>query len=224
MECATVVHVRWLAKRKGVGYPLAQRARFKGDWTMGRFLICTAGAAVLLPAAAQAQSDSEMTIYLHGHFSGPSITLSGPMRNIDPEFTAKSVKITGDSAWELCNGATFTHCRRVDKSVESGVFSVRSARPIAPIIVNRISGSPNSPTGAGGSPPNLSLRGVDSEFFVAPNRGGQRVSVAGNNPEGMRKAADEFCRNAGWRMSAHARLQSEGGTYYLVDVLCANSE
>ena len=189
---------------------------------MERFLIWVAGAAALLPVAAEAQSDSEMTIYLHGHFSGPSITLSGPMRNIDPEFTAKSVKITGDSAWELCNGATFTHCRRVDKSVESGVFSVRSARPVAPVIVNRIPGSPSGPAGASGSPPNLSLRGVDSEFFVAPNRGGQRVAVAG--PEGMRKAADEFCRNAGWRMSVHSRLQGEGGAYYLVDVLCSNVE
>ena len=191
---------------------------------MGRFLIWVAGAAALLSVAAEAQSDSEMTIYLHGHFSGPSITLSGPMRNIDPEFTAKSVKITGDSAWELCNGATFTHCRRIDKSVESGVFSVRSARPVAPIIVNRIPGSPSGPAGASGSPPNLSLRGVDSEFFVAPTRGNQRVGVTGNSPEGMRKAADEFCRNAGWRMSVHARLQSDGGTYYLVDVLCANAE
>ena len=60
--------------------------------------------------------------------------------------------------------------------------------------------------------------------FVAPNRGGQRVGVGGNSPEGMRKAADEFCRNAGWRQSVHSRLQSDGGTYYLVDVLCSNSD
>jgi hypothetical protein len=191
---------------------------------MPRLLISIAGAAALLPAAAQAQSDSEISIYTHGHFSGPSITLSGPMRDIDPEFTAKSVKITGENAWELCSGATFTHCRRVDKSVESGVFSVRSVRPIAPVIVTRVNGAQSAPGATGGSPPNLSLRGVDSEFFVAPNRGGQRVTVSGNKPEGMRRAADEFCRNAGWRQSVHSRLQNDGGTYYLVDVLCANSD
>ena len=191
---------------------------------MARFLICVAGAAALLPVAAQAQSDSEVTIYLHGHFTGPSMTFSGPTRKIDPEFTARSVRISGDSAWELCSGATFTGCRRIDKSMASGVFSVRSARPVAPVIVTRVSGSAAGSATASGSPPNLSLRGVDSEFFVAPNRGGQRVGVGGNSPEGMRKAADEFCRNAGWRQSVHSRLQSDGGTYYLVDVLCSNSD
>ena len=50
------------------------------------------------------------------------------------------------------------------------------------------------------------------------------MGVGGNSPEGMRKAADEFCRNAGWRQSVHSRLQSDGGTYYLVDVLCSNSD
>jgi hypothetical protein len=46
--------------------------------------------------------------------------------------------------------------------------------------------------------------------------------VSDNKPENMRKAADEFCRAAGWRQSVHARVQQVGSTYYLVDVLCSN--
>jgi hypothetical protein len=138
-------------------------------------------------------------------------------------FTAKSIQITPGSAWEVCSGRTFTGCRRIDKSVESGVFSVRSARPIAPVI----RAAPVAATGAIGpdgavSVPNQSLRGFASEFFVAPNQGGQRVGVPDNKPENMRKAADQFCQAAGWRQSVHARVQQVGTVYYLVDVLCSN--
>jgi hypothetical protein len=38
----------------------------------------------------------------------------------------------------------------------------------------------------------------------------------------MRRAADDFCRAAGWRQSVHARVQQVGAAYYLVDVLCSN--
>ena len=70
--------------------------------------------------------------------------------------------------------------------------------------------------------PNQALRGFASEFFVAPNQGGQRVGVPDNRPENMRKAADQFCQAAGWRQSVHARVQQVGTVYYLVDVLCSN--
>jgi len=182
-----------------------------------------AGAAMALAGAAQAQSTGEMTIYSKGHFKGANLGLAGPLTNIDPVFTAKSIQITPGSAWEVCSGKTFTGCRRIDKSVESGVFSVRSARPIAPVI----RAAPVAATGAIGpdgtvSVPNQSLRGIASEFFVAPNQGGQRVGVPDNKPENMRKAADQFCQAAGWRQSGHARVQQVGTVYYLVDVLCAN--
>lgn len=183
-----------------------------------------ASSAVVAAGAANAQSTGEIKIYGQRHFKGPSIGLAGPMTHIDPPFTAWSIEITPGTAWEVCSGNTFSGCKRLDKSVEYGAFSIRSIRPIAPVIVTRISGSATGAASGPGSPPNLSLRGLDSEFFVAPNRGGQRVSVAGTKPEVMRRAADEFCRNAGWRMSVHARLQSDGGAYYLVDVLCSNVE
>ena len=178
-----------------------------------------AGTALLTAGAANAQSTGEITIYSQGHFKGANLGLAGPMTHIDPPFTAKSVQITPGTAWELCSGNTFSGCKRLDRSIESGVFSVRSLRPIAPVITSRV--------GPGAAPgtvdlPNQALRGYASEFFVAPNQGGQRVGVPDNKPENMRKAADQFCRAAGWRQSIHARVQQVGSAYDLVDVLCSN--
>ena len=186
---------------------------------MRRLLAMAGAAAVVTGGAASAQSTGEMTIYSKGHFKGPSLGVGGPITHIDPPFTAKSIQITPGTAWEVCTGQTFTHCKRIDQSVDSGIFSVRSARPIAPVISTAV--------GPGAAPgtadlPNQSLRGFASQFFVAPNQGGQRVGVSDNKPENMRKAADEFCRAAGWRQSVHARMQQVGATYYLVDVLCAD--
>lgn len=187
---------------------------------MGRVLAAAlAGAALLAAGAANAQSTGNITIYTQGHFKGPNLGLAGPMTHIDPPFTAKSVQITPGTAWELCTGNTFSGCKRIDKSVESGVFSVRSLRPIAPVIT-----APDGPGAAPGTVdlPNQALRGFASEFFVAPNQGGQRVGIPDNKPENMRKAADQFCRAVGWRQSVHARTQQVGNAYYLVDVLCSN--
>jgi hypothetical protein len=191
---------------------------------MRRLLAMTgmAGAGLLLAGTASAQSSGEMTIYSKGHFKGANLGLAGPLTNIDPAFNAKSIQITPGSAWEVCSGRTFTGCKRIDKSVESGVFSVRSARPIAPVITTRV--GPGITQGPGGTLElsNQSLRGLASEFFVAPNQGGQRVGVLDNRPENARKAADQFCQAAGWRQSVHSRVQQAGAAYYLVDVLCSN--
>jgi hypothetical protein len=177
------------------------------------------GAALLTAGTASAQSSGEMTIYSKGHFKGGNLGLGGPLTHIDPPFTARSIQITPGTAWEICSGNTFSGCKRLDKSVDAMVFSVRSARPIAPVISTAV-----GPGAAAGTIdlPNQSLRGFASQFFVAPNQGGQRVGVPDNRPENMRKAADEFCRAAGWRQSVHARVQQAGAVYYLVDVLCSN--
>jgi hypothetical protein len=185
-----------------------------------RRLLAMAGVAVIfVGGAASAQTTGEMTIYSKGHFKGPSLGVGGPITHIDPSYTAKSIQITPGTVWEVCSGNTFSGCKRIDKSVESGIFSVRSARPIAPVISTAI--------GPGAAPgtvdlPNQSLRGFASQFFVAPNQGGQRVAV--RKQEDMGSAADQFCLAAGWREAVHSRLQDVGGTYYLVDVLCSNDE
>jgi hypothetical protein len=187
---------------------------------MGRTLaIGVAAVAAIVAAAADAQSTGEMTIYSKGHFKGPSLGVGGPITHIDPPFTAKSIQITPGTAWEICSGNTFSGCKRVDKSIEAGIFSVRSARPIAPVITTSI--------GPGAAPgtvdlPNQALRGFASQFFVAPNQGGRRVGVADNKQSNMGSAADQFCLAAGWRQAVHGRVQQVGSTYYLVDVLCSN--
>ena len=189
---------------------------------MRRLLAMAGAAAVLAGGAASAQSVGEMTIYSKGHFKGPSLGVGGPITHIDPPYTAKSIQITPGTAWEICSGNTFTGCKRLDKSDDAMVFSVRSARPIAPVITTRV--GPGITQGPGGTVelPNQSLRGLASEFFVAPNQGGQRVGVPDNRPENARKAADQFCQAAGWRQSVHSRVQQVGAVYYLADVLCSN--
>ncbi|HEV2595209.1 MAG TPA: hypothetical protein VGU01_08435 [Sphingomicrobium sp.] len=175
---------------------------------MRRFLVLFTGTIAVMPVCANAQDQGHVEIYGRGGFKGPSMTFSEPSQHIDPAFTARSVRVSGNASWELCSGNTYTGCRRVDKSAPSAVFIVRSARPVAPMIVTRV------------SPPNQSLRGVESEFFVAPHRGHARVAISPGHPEEMRRAANEFCRSAGWPMSAHAQVQQDGPNYYLVDVLC----
>jgi hypothetical protein len=189
---------------------------------MARILgMAVASAAALAAGSAGAQSNGEATIYSNGHFRGGSLSFSGPLTRIDPPFTARSVKVSPGSAWEFCSGNTFSGCKRVDKSLDATILSVRSARPIAPVITTAI-----GPGGAVGALnlPNQALRGFASEFFVAPNQGGKRVGVPNNNPAGMSGQADQFCIAAGWQGSAYARLQNVGGTYFLIDVLCANRD
>ncbi|HZU51937.1 MAG TPA: hypothetical protein VE968_08710 [Sphingomicrobium sp.] len=177
---------------------------------MSRILALLAGTTALAATSAQAQQSAQAEIYTRGAFKGPSMTFTGPTQHIDPAFTARSIRISGSAAWELCSGNTYTGCRRVDKSLPGAVFIVRSARPVAPVMVSHV------------SPPNQALRGVASEFFVAPNRGGRRVAVESGNPEQMRRAADEFCRSVGWQMSAHAQVQQDSDRFELIDVLCTN--
>jgi hypothetical protein len=177
--------------------------------------LCKFGAAIgalWIARPVAAQPDQPLVIYSGTHFRDGSESFVGEMRKIKPAFTARSVRVPEGSVWELCLGENFNACRRVDHSVESGIFSVRSVRPVATAIRT----APNVVLS------NKSLRGADSEFFVAPTRGSDRVGLSGGKLGTMQDSADNFCRSAGWRRAAHARLQNTGGTYYLIDVLCVN--
>lgn len=175
--------------------------------------------AVLVPAGTvQAQSGGAAVIYANGNFKGYSMTLTSPLQGLEKAFTAKSIRIPEGQAWEFCSGRTFSGCKRVESSVKSGVFSIRSARPIAPVFRS----APGTTAAPGAPMPNSTLRGLSSEYFVAPQQGNQRISIGKNSPEDMRRAAAEFCNRAGWRYAVHSQLQEVGGTYYLIDVLCSN--
>jgi len=192
---------------------------------MKRLIIVTA--AMLLAGSAIAQEQGEngqpAIAFGKGHFQGPRLTIYGPWQHITPEFTAKSIQLPPGQSWELCSGNTFTGCKEFNQSVTAMVMTVRSARPVASAIVSGPGGSTAGATQAANLP-DRSLKGLASEYFVAPRRGGSRIAVQPGTAEAMRQAAVDFCRSKGWRTSPYARLQKAGTAYYLADVLCADSE
>jgi len=186
------------------------------------------GAATLLAgsAIAQGQNDSGQPAiaFSKGHFEGGRLTVYGPWQHITPEFTAKSIQVPPGQSWEFCSGNTFTGCKQFDQSVTATVITVRSARPVASAIVSGPAGVSAAGGAEAANTPDRSLKGLSSEYFVAPRRAGSRIVVQPGTAEAMRQAAGDFCRSKGWRVSPYARLQKAGVAFYLADVLCANSE
>jgi hypothetical protein len=190
-----------------------------------RLLFGAVAVAALLPVHASAQrTDADtITLYDRGNFKGRSLTFEGPTRLSSP-FNAKSIKFPEGKAWELCSGNTFTGCKEFNRSDSAMVFNVRSARPVAPVITSAPGGAPIASVGTVGGGPWPSLRGLASEYFIAPDVGGNRILVASGKSEEASRLAEDFCRTRGWRTSAHERLQSIGGRTYLADVLCAEGK
>ncbi len=179
---------------------------------------------ILMPAQAMAQQDDQATIYAKGNYKGYNITLEGPTR-LQTAFTTKSIKIPEGKSWELCSGNTFTGCKEFNASDPSTVMNVRSARPVAPVITSAPpSSGPAASVGTVGGGPWPTLRGLSSEYFIAPDANGNRILVASGKSEEASRLAEDFCRQRGWRTSAYERLQSIGGHTYLADVLCADGK
>jgi hypothetical protein len=170
--------------------------------------------AATLPSWASAQTASELTMFTRGQFKGARTTVTGPMRGIDPALTVRSIMVPPGTQWELCSGSTFTGCRQYSESQRAMVMTVRSVRPLAPVITT---GQSAPPTATG---PGQSLRGWASEYFVSPDVNGARVQVEAGQELSTR--AREFCRSRGWRASAYQRVQTVGSISYLADVLCVD--
>ncbi|GAA4748543.1 hypothetical protein GCM10023264_13310 [Sphingomonas daechungensis] len=176
--------------------------------------------AALLPAQSHAQDQeqsSELVLYPKGHFKGGGYAIAGASQSMRV-FTVKSVKIPEGQAWELCSGNTFTGCKEFSQSDEAMVFNVRSVRPVAPKIT-----TVGATVGAVVTGPNPSLRGMASEYFVAPDDRGARIEVPEGTGEAMSKRAETFCRSRGWRTQVYARLQTLEGRSFLADVLCSDN-
>jgi hypothetical protein len=180
-------------------------------WMMG-----AASFAVLVSAHAYAQASQEVTLFSRGHFTGTRTTITGPTQFKTP-FVMKSVTIPAGTSWEFCSGNTYSGCRQLSQSTPATIMTVRSARPIAPVITSTATAA-----GTGAGQAGQSLRGLASEFFVAPDENGSRIEVA-TGAAGAGQRARDFCRTRGWRSSAHQRLQSVGGRFYLADVLCVDA-
>jgi hypothetical protein len=177
-----------------------------------------AGLATLLPTQAYAQNTGEIILYANGRYAGPHLTFDGPAQAIGP-FTARSVKLPETTSWELCSGNRFTGCRRFSQSNPGMVMTVRSVRPVGVAVA-----VPGGTVTASGqlepAVPSPSLRGIASEYFIAPQANGNRIAVKPATPKEATRRAGNYCRSIGWGSSAHADLQTAGGSVYLVDVLC----
>ena len=182
----------------------------------GRICVIAATVAgVSAASGATAQTSGEATLFTRGRFQGAGVTLTGPRERMNP-VVVESLRLAPGTAWDLCSGRTFTGCKRFSESRSSMVMTVRSARPVEAAIPASASAAVEGAKGSGAS-----LRGLDSEFFVMPDDGGNRVAVA-NSPGALPQRATDFCRAHGWRASAYQRVQAIGGSNYLADVLCTN--
>lgn len=177
--------------------------------------------AASLPSEAVGQADGGVAAYSQGHFRGFRTLINGPSKYRRP-LVVRSLTVPAGTAWELCSGLTYTGCRQVQGSVPSMVMTVRSARPVAAVLPASAAIPGNSTGASGATGSGASLRGMASEFFVAPDEAGSRVEVQPATAEAMSRRAVEFCRARGWRSSPHGRLQTLGGRVYLADVLCAD--
>ncbi|MFL6752848.1 MAG: hypothetical protein ACJ8D5_04135 [Sphingomicrobium sp.] len=186
---------------------------------MRKGLIGLAAVGALIAAEASAQDAGELTLYSRGHFMGSRLTLTEPAKAMNLPFTVKSVQVGPGRSWELCSGNTFSGCRRFSQSVDGMAMTVRSARPIGVAVA--VPGGTVTPAGQfERAPPSPSLRGVSSEFFVAPARGERRIEVRPATGEEALRRASEFCRSIRWGSAGHADLQRAGASAFLVDVLC----
>ena len=183
---------------------------------MLRTLIAAVGAlAAVAPSPATAQAESRIAVYSKGHFKGFRTLIDGPSQYRQP-LVVRSLVVPAGVEWELCSGLTYTGCRQVKGSIPAMVMTVRSARPVAAIL------PASAEVGAGAPSSGQSLRGMASEYFVAPGEGGRRVEVQPGTAEAMSRRATDYCRARGWRASPHARLQTVAGRVYLADVLCVD--
>jgi opacity protein-like surface antigen len=184
----------------------------------GKSMLGGAVFAALLASGASAQdATNEVVLFSKGNFQGSSRTIHGPTPNLKIPFVVKSVRIPEGKAWDFCNGNTFTGCKTLNASEPTTALTVRSARPGGMAVAKR--GTVLPP----GTLTEQSLRGVASEYFVAPVENGNRVDVAAGTPDAASARAAEFCRARGWQGSAHQMLQSIAGRPVLADVLCVRT-
>ena len=179
---------------------------------INRLMLGAVALAALLPAQshAQEQPPAELVLYPKSNFKGRGYPIAGASQSMQI-FTVRSVKIPEGQSWELCSGNTFSGCKEFTRSDPGMVMTVRSVRPVAARVGAVVTG------------PTPSLRGLASEYFVAPDDRGARIEVPGGTAEAMSQRAQQFCRSRGWRTQAYARLQTLEGRTFLADVLCADS-
>lgn len=181
---------------------------------MRRMMYTLIGAVLVsLGSSAAAQRYGEMTLYSERNFRGATYTVTGPRAFIRIPWQVRSVRVQPGQNWELCRDVEYRGCIWVEQSMSNLRTTVGSARP----------GGGPLPAPPIGGPVGQSLRGMSSEYFVAPTWGAGRIEVRPSTAAEAGRRADEFCRSRGWRGAAFQQLQTVGRRVYLTDVLCVRS-
>lgn len=161
----------------------------------------------------------EAIIYRDAGYQGSAVNVSEPQPNLGLAWNVKSIRVRSGE-WQLCERANYRgECKTVDR--DNPLFG----RPLRGMTVQsmRPLGSNAGPGEPGNNP---TLRGMASQFYPAPARGGYRVQAC---PTGSATAAcaernaQSFCTAMGWRLSARQMMETVRGRAYLADVLCTNS-
>jgi hypothetical protein len=184
---------------------------------MRTLLIGAALVAAVGAGSASAQESGELVLYSKGHFKGASRTLDGPSQYM-VVFTVRSVQVPAGQEWELCTGNKFSGCRRISASDPTTAMTIRSVRPAGQAALAAATAAAVAAGVPVASVAPQVLRGVASEYFVAPAEGGNRVELPAGGNAGAR--ADAFCRARGWRSAGHEDVQNMAGRTFLADVLC----
>lgn len=140
-------------------------------------------------------------------------------RDLGLAWRVKSIRV-GNGSWLLCSRPDNRgDCITVERDRSGlGLFGrgleVQSARYVG-------YGQRPQP-GDGGQ----SLRGMSSQYYPLPMRYGQTVEACRGSATAAcaSQSADSFCRDMGWRISVHERMETRSGRVVLRDVLCANAD
>ncbi|MCB2062880.1 MAG: hypothetical protein KDE25_05380 [Novosphingobium sp.] len=187
-------------------------------------LVCTGGAiAAASPLIAQddkmARPEPEAIIYRDAGFNGPAVNVRSDKTNMGLAWRVNSIRVRSGE-WQLCERTNFRGNCRTFKADNSRILLyrgivVQSMRP-----TNRPAPDPLVP---GNNP---SLRGMGSQFYPEPARGGYRVlscPTGGGTANCAKTTAETFCKAMGWRTSLRQTMQTVNRRIYLADVLCANA-
>lgn len=160
----------------------------------------------------------EAIIYRDSGYQGPAVNVSEPQPNLGLAWNVKSIRVRS-GRWQLCERTNYRgDCRTVDRD------SPMLGRPMRGMAVQSMRPLGYNPPGEPGNNP--SLRGMASQFYPAPARGGYRVLAC---PSGNATAscaernAQAFCSAMGWRRSTRQMMETVRGRVYLADVVCTNS-
>lgn len=187
-------------------------------------VMSVAGAVALTsPLIAQddkmARPEPEAIIYRDAGYAGPAVNVRSDKPNMGLAWRVNSIRVRSGE-WQLCERTNFRgNCRTFTADnprilLLRGII-VQSMRP-----TNRPAPDPLEP---GNNP---SLRGMGSQFYSEPARGGYRVLACpsgGGSANCAKDTAETFCKAMGWRTSLRQTMQTVNRRIYLADVLCANA-